>query len=305
MWLSVRSKVQIVCIWFNWCHCHPRTPLSLAAFISRLVLPFWYQLTQVVQEKRPLNGCCSSSLLRWTLVSSQEYECSNNCYVLHFLNGEWLVTFYVKINAVNWVVGCWHTTVHLNIRLMMALQTVGVYAIIDEESKFPRATDLTLMEKMTKTFTRQPEFQRVKNQNLQFIIQHFAGPVRVSLCIKCTKTKVFFISHSVAHPIGHRRHVFDLSIPTVHTVHSTGTRLWASLRQSTHLSMLEFYNNNNNHLRPFVPSVLWRRWLGGRKGIRPVKNRVVGYWRGYLSGARCRLAYGPADATATHCLLLQ
>ena len=41
------------------------------------------------------------------------------------------------------------------------------------------------------------------------------------------------------------------------------------------------------------------------KGIRPVKNRVVGYWRGYLSGARCRLAYGPADATATHCLLLQ
>jgi len=33
--------------------------------------------------------------------------------------------------------------------------------------------------------------------------------------------------------------------------------------------------------------------------------RVVGYWRGYLSGARCRLAYGPADATATHCLLLQ
>ena len=34
-------------------------------------------------------------------------------------------------------------------------------------------------------------------------------------------------------------------------------------------------------------------------------TRVVGYWRGYLSGARCRLAYGPADATVTHCLLLQ
>ena len=53
------------------------------------------------------------------------------------------------------------------------------------------------------------------------------------------------------------------------------------------------------------PSVLWRCWLGGRKGIRPVKNWVVGCWCGYLSGARCRLAYGPADATATHCLLLQ
>ena len=28
----------------------------------------------------------------------------------------------------------------------------------------------------------------------------------------------------------------------------------------------------------------------------PVKIRVVGCWHGYLSGARCRLAYGPADA---------
>jgi len=45
-------------------------------------------------------------------------------------------------------------------------------------------------------------------------------------------------------------------------------------------------------------------WLDGRKGIRPVKNWVEGCWRGYPSGARCRLAYGPADATATHCLLL-
>jgi len=51
--------------------------------------------------------------------------------------------------------------------------------------------------------------------------------------------------------------------------------------------------------------VLWRCWLGDRKGIRPVKNWVVGCWRGYLPGARCRLAYGPTDATATHCLLLQ
>jgi len=32
---------------------------------------------------------------------------------------------------------------------------------------------------------------------------------------------------------------------------------------------------------------------------------VVGCWCGYLSGARCELAYSPADATATHCLLLQ
>ena len=35
------------------------------------------------------------------------------------------------------------------------------------------------------------------------------------------------------------------------------------------------------------------------------KKRVVGCWHGYLSGARCNFAYGPADAIATHCLLLQ
>ena len=56
---------------------------------------------------------------------------------------------------------------------------------------------------------------------------------------------------------------------------------------------------------PDRPSVLWCCWLGGRKGIRPVKNWAVKCWHGYLSGARCRLAYGPADATATHCFLLQ
>ena len=36
---------------------HPKTQSSLASFKSRLVLHFWYRLTQVVLEKRPLNGC--------------------------------------------------------------------------------------------------------------------------------------------------------------------------------------------------------------------------------------------------------
>jgi len=37
------------------------SPSSLASLKSRMVLPFWCQLTQVVLEKRPLNGCSSSS----------------------------------------------------------------------------------------------------------------------------------------------------------------------------------------------------------------------------------------------------
>ena len=39
----------------------PETPSPLASFKSRLVLHYWYQLTQVVLEKKPLNGCSSSS----------------------------------------------------------------------------------------------------------------------------------------------------------------------------------------------------------------------------------------------------
>jgi len=35
----------------------PPSPSSLASFKSRAFLPFWYRLTQVVLEKRPLNGC--------------------------------------------------------------------------------------------------------------------------------------------------------------------------------------------------------------------------------------------------------
>jgi len=35
---------------------HPKTPSTLASFKSRLVLLFWYRITQVVLENRPLTG---------------------------------------------------------------------------------------------------------------------------------------------------------------------------------------------------------------------------------------------------------
>ena len=43
-------------------------PLTISCFSkSRLVLPFWYRLTQVVPEKGPLNGCvCVCVLLHST-----------------------------------------------------------------------------------------------------------------------------------------------------------------------------------------------------------------------------------------------
>jgi len=45
--------------------------------------------------------------------------------------------------------------------------------------------------------------------------------------------------------------------------------------------------------------------VGGRKGIWPVKNWVMGCWHGCVYGSRYRFAYSPADAAATHYLLLQ
>ena len=44
------SMVQLISM-------HPKNPLSLASFISRLILPFWYWLMQVVLEKWPSNRC--------------------------------------------------------------------------------------------------------------------------------------------------------------------------------------------------------------------------------------------------------
>jgi len=48
--------------------------------------------------------------------------------------------------------------------------------------------------------------------------------------------------------------------------------------------------------------------LVGRQEGHPACKKLSGgvlAWLSDWSEARCRLAYGPADATATHCLLLQ
>ena len=44
--------------------------------------------------------------------------------------------------------------------------------------------------------------------------------------------------------------------------------------------------------------------VGWQEG-HPACKKLSGGMLARLSGARCRLAYGPADVTATHCLMLQ
>ena len=77
--ISAWSEVQIVCLWSSWRHCHPKTPSSLALFKSRLVLPFWYRLTQDVPEKRPLSGCSSSKFYditdHWAVIIFTLFYC--------------------------------------------------------------------------------------------------------------------------------------------------------------------------------------------------------------------------------------
>ena len=51
---STEGKVQLMPM-------HPKTSPSLASFKSKLVLPFWYQLTQVVLKKRLLNRRSSTT----------------------------------------------------------------------------------------------------------------------------------------------------------------------------------------------------------------------------------------------------
>jgi len=45
--------------------------------------------------------------------------------------------------------------------------------------------------------------------------------------------------------------------------------------------------------------------VGWQEGHPACKIRVMECWCGCLSGVRCRLAYGPVDATASHCILFQ
>jgi len=75
-------------------------------------------------------------------------------------------------------------------------------------------------------------------------------------------------------------------------VHSE-MKLLSSVSPSHKNAGTQFITNWKKYLfeSVYLPSVLWHCWLGGRKGIRPVKNWVVGCWRGCLGwGADLHIA---------------
>jgi len=95
VWLSVWCEVQ-TCIWPSWRHCHS---LSLAPVKSRLVLPFWYRLTKVVLEKRPLNGCSSSS--KCCMPFLVEAACRGIALVEGFTAGSCLLCLLMQENPID------------------------------------------------------------------------------------------------------------------------------------------------------------------------------------------------------------
>lgn len=50
-----------------------------------------------------------------------------------------------------------------------------MYALIDEESKFPKATAHSLLEKLKKHLVKHPHIKKEKGKEPMFSIHHYAG----------------------------------------------------------------------------------------------------------------------------------
>ena len=107
-WLSVWSEVQ-TCTWPSWSHCHS---LPLASVKSRLVSPFWYQLTWVVPEKGPLNGCVYQARIHLDpSVWRPTFLFSNSDVISMFI-----FKIYVRHNGENGILGSNKTKMQWSIR---------------------------------------------------------------------------------------------------------------------------------------------------------------------------------------------
>jgi len=119
--------------------------------------------------------------------------------------------------------------------------------------------------------------------------------IRSQECAFCTGNWAHRCTHSIAAylvsrtgvelpPRSHRRQSHIPQSPPVIFV-------WLKLRRQSYSI---FITRLGDVFLQYFDAVGWRQ-----EGHPACKNWVVRYWRGYLSGTRCKLfAYGPADA---HC----
>ena len=90
-------------------------------------------------------------------------------------------------------------------------------------------------------------------------------------------------------------------IPTVKTSKNEIRQFIGHLRHRKSDIPCQYYHWWLYHLTAFSALTL----LVGRQEGQPASKKLSGGMLAWLSGMRCRLAYSPADATATHYLLLQ
>ena len=113
VWLSVWSEVQN-CIRPSWCHCHS---LSLASVKSRLVSPFWYQLTWVVLDKGPLNVrvcVCVCACVCVTLCIFYYFMCAFYYVSTHQTDGTKGTSFPVRLSVCTNIRTCGSGTSHMH-----------------------------------------------------------------------------------------------------------------------------------------------------------------------------------------------
>jgi len=94
-WLSVWSKVQMICIWSSWCHCHPI--ISCSSKIQNS-LPLWCRLTWLQQPlaANPVppshfhlrqNKCLWEGSGKLIRITARHITKPNNEIYPHILNG--------------------------------------------------------------------------------------------------------------------------------------------------------------------------------------------------------------------------
>ena len=98
---------------------HPRTPSFLASFKSRLVLPFWYRLTQVVLEKRPLSGCSSTSNSSSSSIVTFPFAqvFYDHSTLNEFVHGDLVLWYYPTVH-VQRVRSTWRSFIRLQVLLL-------------------------------------------------------------------------------------------------------------------------------------------------------------------------------------------
>ena len=221
-----------------------------------LVLPFWYQLTQVVSGKGSLNGCVcvTACVLKGTIlityITTTTTTTNNN-------NNDYMPTESTTRSQNRWLITA---------------------ALLGSDM----SDGLMINQQVSDWTSELPELVTVNEQEIKWA-NDWMGYLMNSKWVLLRVSR-FHDGSSEASTQCH------------FTFHRNVTQKTASI------NVINCMTINQVHK---LPSVLWRYWLGGRKGIRPVKNWAVGCWCGCLSGVRCWVAYVPADATATHCLLLQ